>query len=1025
MRLGANRPPTVSPLLAKFLHVRRTELDRTLQVAGFAIVLGWAMYTAFSASQSIFLNKAGPTAYPLFFVVLALAVWPMVALQGALTRRYGVGRSFRMTLAGNVVAALVVYAAYIKREDATVAFSAYVVYSVAFELVMLQFWTFVSQHFNVLEGKRIFPVIAAGSSIGYILAGITTTVVAVYATEPLIFVWAFGSIAALIISQGLERTLFRPAFVDEADEFLADQEAALKKHGVVAVLRAAFQYVTGSRLVFALVLLAFTLQIASRFGDYLVAVLFVDATHNNLQSLTILIGNAWLASYVVQLVVSLFITPWILSKLGVKNAILALPVFTLIGFASVTVAPILPTALFLFIVRNGLQTGLDDPVESVLGSALPAQVGPKLKLLLDNAVLPGAAVVSGVALLVVQRAIIASVEVLAALGIVVSVLFIMSALRVRGLYVSAIYDRLRTHALSLADFQQALGQPNLGEVAELQSYIRTGDDKTRQFATAALGKVSPDAFSVMLPELLASEDPMVRRLGFQLTLPDSLTVDQLNIAREDGDGWVRAAAAAAGATRKDRWAPADELMRALWSSSSTNDRAASVWAAAFTGDHERVVQAMRDSDARVRLEGLRSFAKLKGGVSGVSGALIPCLRDDEIEVRREALRQAVRWTPPAEDHGAFAEALADALASGDREVRRLAAEAMAAQSPEALVLALPLLVSQDQTAAATVEALIRSGRPDLFNRARMHLESQLADAVHIGRLSARVAAAARYQHGDEAAGLTLLRIGLDDYVSKAVDSGLAAMRALQSKRGFATVERGLKSDEPRARVEALETLINFGPGWLAGPLAQLLDPESLDSGSARPLTHAELEALSNHHDKWVKETADAASHGLGPHMKELIALKRVPLFSTLTLEQLASIDRLMVTRHYTKGESIFRKGDVGAELYVVLEGEIRVHLDHDGHEVTLARHGPNKVVGEMSVFDDQPRSASAQATDNTTVRVLRRDRMQAIVHEHPEVLLEFVKNLSQRLRVMDEQLEAATGGDPTSASREAAGAAGG
>jgi hypothetical protein len=226
-------------------------------------------------------------------------------------------------------------------------------------------------------------------------------------------------------------------------------------------------------------------------------------------------------------------------------------------------------------------------------------------------------------------------------------------------------------------------------------------------------------------------------------------------------------------------------------------------------------------------------------------------------------------------------------------------------------------------------------------------------------------------------------------------------------------------------VEALETLINFGPGWLAGPLALLLDPESLDSGSARPLSNAELEALANHHDKWVKETADAAFHGLGPHMKELIALKRVPLFSTLTLEQLASIDRLMVTRHYAKGESIFRKGDVGAELYVVLEGEIRVHLDHDGHEVTLARHGPGKVVGEMSVFDDQPRSASAQATEGTTVRVLRRDRMQAIVHEHPEVLLEFVKNLSQRLRVMDEQLEAATGGESTASAREGAGAAGG
>ena len=64
-------------------------------------------------------------------------------------------------------------------------------------------------------------------------------------------------------------------------------------------------------------------------------------------------------------------------------------------------------------------------------------------------------------------------------------------------------------------------------------------------------------------------------------------------------------------------------------------------------------------------------------------------------------------------------------------------------------------------------------------------------------------------------------------------------------------------------------------------------------------------------------------------------------------------------------------------------------------------------MGEMAVFDEQPRSASAQAAADTTIRVLRRDRLQAIVHEHPEVLLEFIKNLSQRLRAMDEKLESA------------------
>jgi len=417
---------------------------------------------------------------------------------------------------------------------------------------------------------------------------------------------------------------------------------------------------------------------------------------------------------------------------------------------------------------------------------------------------------------------------------------------------------------------------------------------------------------------------------------------------------------------------------------------------------------MRDPDPIVRREGIRSFARMKGDVSGSAEPLLACVRDEDAAVRREALSQATRWTPPAELARTFAEALADGLASSDHDVRHLAAEALAAQGADALELALPLLSNRDATATAAVEALMRSGRPELYRRARQHLEGQLAGAAHLAQLSARVQGAMRRRDAGATTAYALLRIGLDDYVRGAVESGLAAMRALHGKRGFATVEQGLTSEHAQTRGEALETLINFGPSWLAVPLARLLEPEAFDPVLARPLTHADLDGLAKHPDRWVRETAEAAVNGLDDHMKELMALKDVPLFSALTLEQLASVDRLMVTRHYAKGETVFRRGDVGAELYVVVDGEIRVHLDHAGREVTLARHRSGGVLGEMSVFDEQPRSAGAQAMEDTTVRVLRRDRLEAVVHEHPEVLLEFIKSLSQRLRAMDAKLEAAT-----------------
>ncbi|MEA2628746.1 MAG: antiporter, family, partial [Chloroflexota bacterium] len=880
------------------------------------MIVGWGAYTAFSGTQAIFLNKSGPEAYPLFFIILALAVWPMVALQGALTRRLGVGRAFRVILAFNGLAALGIFVTYLFDESAAVAFGAYIVYSVGFELVMMQFWGFVSQHFNLLEGKRIFPIIAAGSSIGYILSGFTTTLIALVATEPLLLVWTFASVVAIVMSIRLERTLYRPSFDDDADELLAHEHVVRGQQSTVDIIRAAVQYLTSSPLVLALVLLALVLQVASRVGDYLVALIFVNATHHNLQALTILIGNAWLASYVVQLAISLFVAPWVLDKLGVKNAILALPIFTLIGFAAVAVSPVLVTSLFLFIVRNGLQTGLDDPAESVLGSVVPAQVGPKLKFLLDNLVLPGAAVLSGVILLVVQRTIAASVEVLAIIGIFAAILFIVAAFRVRSLYMSAIYSRLRTHAMTLSDYQRAVGRPSQQEIDELMSFVRQGEDKVRQFAAAALGRLAPDTFAGMLPELLASEDKRVRRLGFQMAPPEIVSLDQLEGAVNDPDGWVVASAAVAGAGRRPAWGRANELLDRLWASNDDDDRAAAVWAASFQGDKAKVIAGLKDEVPRIRQEAIRSFAKLKADVGGAEVPMIACLTDPDIAVRREALQQAVRWAPPESDSRAYAEALIDGLTSGDHEVRALAAEAIAAQAPAALERALPLLAFRGDTAAATVEALMRSGRPDMFKEAKAHLEHLIEEGLKMARLSSRVKAGA--DHGTEDDRYLFLRITVDDYAQHAAESGLAAMRALHGKRGFATVERGIRSAGPVARVEGLETLLNFGPAWLAGPLAQLLDPEGFDSGPARPLSVHEIEALANHDDRWVKEAAAAVSNGLDERMKELIALKRVPLFSTLTLEQLGSIDRLMVTRTYVKDEPVFTKGDVGSEMFVVL-----------------------------------------------------------------------------------------------------------
>ncbi|MEP7105003.1 MAG: hypothetical protein ABI838_04070, partial [Chloroflexota bacterium] len=383
-------------LLARAFHVRRSEMSRVIRMSGLAVVLGWGMYCAFNVTQAIFLVQSGPEAYPLFFILLALTVWPAVALQGALVRRFGVGRAFRYNLLANALIPVPVFLVYkIAENQAGVAFAVYILYSVAFELVMLLFWAFVSQHFNLLEGKRIYPVIAAGSSVGYILSGLTTTLLSpVTGPEPLLFFWGLGAGMSGLIVYTTERRLYRPAVEEEADEFaVATQQQ--RQGGRLFALVDALRYLRSSRLVLAFVVMAGLLIVSMRISDYLVAVVFVDVTHRHLAELSVLIGNAWLISYVVQLLLALVVTPFLLNRAGVKNVILALPAAAATGFLAVALLPGLASAMFLFVIRNGLETGVDDPAQQLLGSALPAQVTPKLKLLLDDFALPGAAILAG------------------------------------------------------------------------------------------------------------------------------------------------------------------------------------------------------------------------------------------------------------------------------------------------------------------------------------------------------------------------------------------------------------------------------------------------------------------------------------------------------------------------------------------------------------------------------------------------------------------------------------------------------
>lgn len=135
-------------------------------------------------------------------------------------------------------------------------------------------------------------------------------------------------------------------------------------------------------------------------------------------------------------------------------------------------------------------------------------------------------------------------------------------------------------------------------------------------------------------------------------------------------------------------------------------------------------------------------------------------------------------------------------------------------------------------------------------------------------------------------------------------------------------------------------------------------------------------------------------------------LAKTPLFQGVSPQALEVAREAFVTRNYPAGKLIFEAGDMGAALYIVQSGQVRIYRTYlDGRERMFAYLGPGEVFGEMSLLDDQPRSASAETTLDSVLLVLYQDAYWSLVRKWPEILHNLATILARRLREADLELE--------------------
>ena len=134
-------------------------------------------------------------------------------------------------------------------------------------------------------------------------------------------------------------------------------------------------------------------------------------------------------------------------------------------------------------------------------------------------------------------------------------------------------------------------------------------------------------------------------------------------------------------------------------------------------------------------------------------------------------------------------------------------------------------------------------------------------------------------------------------------------------------------------------------------------------------------------------------------------LASVPLFGSLEASDRQRFGEVTRERTYPKGSVILFENDPGDSLYIVRSGRVKVVLiGEDGREVILGVLGTGEHFGELSLIDQQPRSATVIAMEDASLLILHRDDFRRRVEASPAVAWALLAELSRRLRRADEQI---------------------
>lgn len=143
-------------------------------------------------------------------------------------------------------------------------------------------------------------------------------------------------------------------------------------------------------------------------------------------------------------------------------------------------------------------------------------------------------------------------------------------------------------------------------------------------------------------------------------------------------------------------------------------------------------------------------------------------------------------------------------------------------------------------------------------------------------------------------------------------------------------------------------------------------------------------------------------------------LKQIPLFSELSDRDLDRIIYLASRQKYHKDNMILIEEEIGSTMFIILSGRVKIsRISDDGREVILSILSDGDFFGEMSLLDGHTRSANVTATEGSELLVIRREQFLQMLKDFPQIAINLLKELAQRIRKSDEHIKSLSLQDAT------------